>query len=237
MPESSQKPVAKQPAAAQGSAAKPGASVPPKWAPAAGKPVVTKPGAPTAPKASPRLQEAQEWAKQKNREFRGIIRLVGRDIQGEFTVAQALPRIRGIGHNLSASLVQEIVKEGIDPATPVGALNEQEIAKVEDVMKNPAKHGIPIFMLNRIRDPETGTDRHLLATDLTFAVRQDVQREKESMSYRGWRHSIGQKTRGQHTRSTGRSGMTVGVLKKAVKAQKAAAATGAQEKSAPKEKK
>jgi small subunit ribosomal protein S13 len=180
------------------------------------------------------VQEAQAWAKQHGREFRGIIRLVGRDLPGELTVTRALPRIKGIGHNLSASLVQMLVKQGVSQDAPVGALNESEVARVEDVIKNPGKHGVPSFLLNRAKDPDTGLDRHLLAADLTFAVRQDVDREKENLSYRGWRHSIGQKTRGQHTRSTGRSGMTVGVLKKAVKAQKAAAATGAQEKSAPK---
>jgi hypothetical protein len=45
----------------------------------------------------------------------------------------------------------------------------------------------------------------------------------------GWRHSIGQKVRGQHNRTTGRSGMTVGVMKKALKAAKSAAATTAQD--------
>lgn len=220
------KPAAKP--AAQPSAAK-GA------APAAPKPV-SKPGM-APPKANPRLGEAQVWAKNKGREFRGIIRLVGRDLQGELALLEALPRIRGIGANLSASLVRALVSKGVDPVTPVGALNEQEIATVEDVIRNPNKHGIPAFLLNRQKDPDTGLDRHLLAADLTFAVRGDVEREKMIVSYRGWRHGIGQKTRGQHTRSTGRSGMTVGVLKKAVKAQKAAAATGAQEKSAPAAKK
>ena len=48
---------------------------------------------------------------------------------------------------------------------------------------------------------------------------------------------MGQRVRGQHSRTTGRTGMSVGVLKKAIKAQKAAAATSAQEKGAPKEEK
>ena len=71
---------------------------------------------------------------------------------------------------------------------------------------------------------ESGNDKHLLANDLTFAIRQDVQTGVNTKSWSGWRHQMGQRVRGQKTRTTGRTGMSVGVLKKALKEQKAGAA-------------
>jgi len=69
----------------------------------------------------------------------------------------------------------------------------------------------------------------LLANDLTFALRQDFQSEVNTKSWRGWRHQLGQRVRGQKTRTTGRTGMSVGVLKKALKEQKAGEAAASPE--------
>ena len=71
---------------------------------------------------------------------------------------------------------------------------------------------------------------HYISSDLVYVVRQDIDHEKDAYTWRGYRHTYGQKVRGQRTRTTGRTGMTVGVLRKAVLAkagEAAAAATGA----------
>jgi small subunit ribosomal protein S13 len=62
-----------------------------------------------------------------------------------------------------------------------------------------------------------------------FATRQDVQFEKDTRTWRGWRHTMGQRVRGQHSRTTGRTGSSVGGLKKALKPQKAAGADKAKD--------
>jgi len=166
----------------------------------------------------------------EGKDFRGIVRIVGRDTPGHMQIRHALRRIRGIGNNLSASIVRIIDKElTIKPDFEVGNLTDEQIAKIEEVLKSLHTKNIPKFLLNRPNEKSTGLPSHLLSTDLQFAVKQDINQEKDIRSWRGWRHSIGQKVRGQRTRSTGRTGMTVGVLKKALKAQKAAAATGAQD--------
>ena len=89
------------------------------------------------------------------------------------------------------------------------------------MIKNPAKYGIPNYMLNRNKDMETGNNLHLVSNDLIFATRQDVSRDVALRLWRGFRHQYGQKVRGQRTRSTGRTGETIGVMKKS--AQPAAA--------------
>ncbi|MFA4946689.1 MAG: 30S ribosomal protein S13 [Candidatus Micrarchaeia archaeon] len=202
---------------------------------------MAKPGAQKAAGKGPQAQViSQELKKQENANFNGIVRVAGQDLKGHLTLDRAFRRIKGVGHNL-ASNIAIVAREqfGLNADELVGNLTDEQLTKLEDLLKDPAKHGIKSFMLNRQRELETNRQAHLVGTDLDFARRQDIEREKRERTWRGWRHSIGQKVRGQHTRTTGRSGMSVGVLKKAAKAQKGAAAEKAQDsgKSAAKEKK
>ncbi|MEK6954283.1 MAG: 30S ribosomal protein S13 [Candidatus Micrarchaeota archaeon] len=185
-----------------------------------------KPGAPAAYKVD------------ENPNFRGIVRVVGKDLDGHFNIYKALLRVKGIGATLARTLEKVIIREmKITKSTRVGDLTEEQIEKIDEIAKNPSAHGIKSFLLNRQKDRETGKNLHLLMNDLIFAQRQDIQIEKDTKTYKGWRMTLGQRVRGQHSRTTGRSGFTVGVMKKAIKDQKAAAATSAQDKSKPSEKK
>jgi len=187
------------------------------------KPVEAKPKK-EEKKAFKPVQKVSKLTGKESKDFKGIVRLAGKDLDGHLNVRKALNKIRGIGHNLSASLsIAATSKLGIDTAMPVGELSEEKLEALEAFIKN-AEGSVMPFMLNRQNDPETGSDRHLISTDLVFAMNQDIQRQKDTRSYIGWRHSLGQKVRGQHNRTTGRSGMTVGVLKKALKQQATAAA-------------
>ncbi len=165
-------------------------------------------------------------------DFRGVVRVVGKDMDGHLRIQEALRKIRGIGHSLSLPLSKAISRElSISPATLIGDVPEDQLEKIEELVKNPTAHGIPTFMINRQKDYDAGTNRHLLGTDLVFQTKQDIDREKETRSWVGWRHSLGQKVRGQHTRTTGRTGMSVGVMRKTIAAaQKAAAGESKDEK-------
>jgi len=82
---------------------------------------------------------------------------------------------------------------------------------------------VPHWMVNRPSDWETGEDVHLFSSDVELRLRDDINRMKMIRCYRGIRHEQGQKVRGQRTRSNGRTGLTVGVIKKtAIAAAKAA---------------
>ncbi len=54
---------------------------------------------------------------------------------------------------------------------------------------------------------------HLLTSDIDFTLRNDIERERVTSSWRGYRHLYGLKVRGQRTRCTGRKGGAVGVAK------------------------
>ena len=72
-------------------------------------------------------------------------------------------------------------------------------------------------MLNRRKDPQTGRDLHLLASDLTLAQREDIDIMKETRSWKGERHARGLKVRGQRTKTTARKGRSVGVSRARVR--------------------
>jgi small subunit ribosomal protein S13 len=150
-------------------------------------------------------------------EIRGIVRMAGRDLKGQWTVPRSLKTIRGIGINLGQLISDVALKQlKITPKAMIGELDEGQMKKLEEILAHPDKFGVPKFMLNRQREFITNETHHLISTDLGYAVKQDVDHEKESYTWRGYRHAYGQKVRGQHTRSTGRSGMTVGVIRKAI---------------------
>ena len=85
---------------------------------------------------------------------------------------------------------------------------------MEEVARDPLGHGIPAWLLNRRKDPVTGKDLQLYGSDLVYAIREDIQREMRIKSWRGVRHSLGLKVRGQRTRTTGRTGTAVGVSRR-----------------------
>ncbi len=179
------------------------------------------------PKAEPPSQPRQhkkEARPQHEKTATSIIRMGGKDINGELGLERALMQIKGVGSNLAHSVSFAVEKEfHIQKNTKLGSLSEEQIESIESVIKDPAKYGIPKYMINRRNNPDSGVDSHLIGSDLTFAVRQDVNRDVGIRTWRGYRHQHGQKVRGQHTKSTGRTGATVGVMKKAAKQQLAAA--------------
>ena len=143
-------------------------------------------------------------------EYRHIVRILGNDIPGEKKVLVGLTQIRGIGYNFASSILEKI---DINPDSSMGYMDEDEAARIEEMIKNPVAAGFPVWFLNRRKDIETGQDMHLLTSDIEFTVRKDVERERQVNSWRGYRHLYGLKVRGQRTRTTGRKGSTVGVAK------------------------
>src|SRR5437879_8591022 len=131
-----------------------------------------------------------------SREFRLSLRVLGADVDGTKKVPFGLRRIRGVGPNFG----QAVVKVAhISPAARIGSLSETEIARLEEVIKDPAKHGIPSRLFNRRKDIESGRDMHLIGPDLALRNKADIDLLKDSNSWKGIRHSIRSKVRRQRT--------------------------------------
>jgi len=143
--------------------------------------------------------------------FRYIVRVAGVDIDGNLKVAYGLAKIKGVGVTLAYALCRKL---GIDPEARIGNLSEAEVKKIEEALANPKVLGLPDWMFNRRKDYESGKDLHLVGSDLIIAVKRDIELLKKIRCWRGIRHQLGLKVRGQRTRTTGRLGVTVGVKRK-----------------------
>jgi small subunit ribosomal protein S13 len=145
-----------------------------------------------------------------SQEFRHIVRIAGKDIAGAKKTIIGISQVKGIGYSFAKSIL-DILK--INPNSNVGFLTESQVEEIEKAMRNPASVNIPPWFLNRRKDMDSGSNLHLITSDIDFNVRNDVEREKGMNSWRGFRHTYGLKVRGQRTRTTGRKGGAVGVRK------------------------
>lgn len=124
-----------------------------------------------------------------------IVRIMQTDIPGNKRVLAGLTYIKGVSWSISNAMCKLLQ---LDPMKKVGDLNENEIKGITQFLENPR---LPLFLMNRRKDIETGEDYHLIANNLDMTKEFDIRRLKKIRSYRGLRHATGQPTRGQRTRS------------------------------------
>ena len=132
-------------------------------------------------------------------------------VDGNGKVEYSLTQIRGIGRRFAQAIV---TVAGIDPNLRLGALPEKDISKIEEIIMDPINNGIPNWMANRKKDLRTGNDLHIIGNTLELTVKRDIDRMKRIKSYKGVRHNSNLKVRGQRTKSTGRHGLVIGVIRK-----------------------
>ena len=178
--------------------------------------------APEKPKE--RAQERKEKAKEKaperpaekggekapDKDIRYFVRIRNTDLDGTRSVQIALTKIPGIGR-ITARAISRLAQ--VDPLGTMGKLDDPGVDRLRQVVDAYGPQ-VPPWMLNRPADPYTGEGRHLLSTDVLIGKEDDVNRMRKIRCYRGIRHETGQKVRGQRTKSTGRTGTTVGVKRK-----------------------
>lgn len=153
-----------------------------------------------------------------------LIRILSKDIPGDKTVYIGLQRIKGVSWAFANAICKKL---NLNKNKKIEELSEDEIKKIQDFIKNPQ---LPIFMINRRKDYDSGENKHLHGADLDLQVEFDIKRLKKIKAYKGIRHSTGQPVRGQrtksHFRTNSRKTGAVGVTKKkeAPKAKAAAPA-------------
>ena len=95
-----------------------------------------------------------------------------------------------------------------------GDITSEELERIVTIIQNPTQYKIPTWFLNRQRDIVDGKDSQVLANGMESKLREDLERLKKIRAHRGLRHYWGLRVRGQHSKTTGRRGRTVGVSKK-----------------------
>jgi small subunit ribosomal protein S18e len=128
------------------------------------------------------------------------------------------------------------------PVNRGGELSNDEINRLVTIIQFPQQYKIPEWFLNRQKDIKDGKSTQIFANAMDAKLRDDLERLKKircvlcfmflchllvtlcpqshtslsnySRAHRGLRHYWGLRVRGQHTKTTGRKGRTVGVSKK-----------------------
>ena len=159
--------------------------------------------------AGPSTQKTEK--PKETEEIRQIVRLRNTDLDGRKQIGVEITRIQGVGHNIAKSILK-LIK--IDPHKKLGLFQPAELERVEKAIMDPGAVGVPVWMLNRQADIDTGKDIHLNTADLEFARKADIDRMGSIKSYKGMRHARGLKVRGQRTKSTGRGNTTLGVVRR-----------------------
>lgn len=150
----------------------------------------------------------EEQSKQDKEDERKIMRIMSTDVPGNKNLYAGLAKIKGVSWGFSNALCKSLK---LDKKRKFSSLKDDEIKKISEFIKNPK---LPAWLVNRRRDRDSGNDMHLSGSDLDLRKEFDIKRLKKIRSYRGLRHSLGQPTRGQRTRSHFRKNKSVGVIKK-----------------------
>ena len=150
---------------------------------------------------------------EENKNFRHLVRIANTDLPGEKPIGFALRKIKGVNFQL-ANAICSITN--IDKGKKTGELSDDEINRLDETVKNPLEKGAPVWMANRRKDIEDGSDRHIITNDLMFIKDNDIKLMRKIKSYKGMRHSVGAPVRGQRTKSNFRrsKGKVMGVKRK-----------------------
>jgi small subunit ribosomal protein S13 len=170
----------------------------------------TKAQAQAKAKATGKGKEKVKESEAEKADFRHIVRILDTDLDGNRTVLHALCGIKGIGWRVARVLV---ASTRVDPNQRMGNLSDEDIEQLKSAITGVEKR-LPQWMLNRRKDILTGEDKHIMGADQVLQLREDVNLLRKIRSYRGIRHERGLKARGQRTRSTGRRGLVVGVIRR-----------------------
>lgn len=146
-------------------------------------------------------------------EFKHLVRIANTDLDGNKPLYHSLKKIKGVNF-MFANAILSTAK--LDKKRKVGYLSDAEIKLLDDIIKNPLKHKVPIWLYNRKKDVETGKDIHLVGGDLDFYKENDIKMMKKIKCYKGIRHIYGLPVRGQRTKSNFRrnKGKVTGVKRR-----------------------
>lgn len=165
--------------------------------------------------------------------FQHILRIMGTNIDGKRKVTIAMTAIKGCGRRYANIVLK---KADVDLTKRAGECTDEEVnvnwynthwpiakfaipihfqvEKIVTIILNPRQYKIPNWFLNRQKDIIDGKYTQLTSSNLDSKLREDLERLKKIRAHRGMRHYWGLRVRGQHTKTTGRRGRTVGVSKK-----------------------
>ena len=109
-----------------------------------------------------------------------MARIAGVDLPNDKRLEIALTYIYGIGSTSASAILEET---GLNPDTRVKDLNEDDVAKIRDVIEN----------------------KYTVEGDLKREIAGNIKRLTDIGCYRGRRHRLGLPVRGQRTKTNART--------------------------------
>ena len=151
----------------------------------------------------------EQKTEQNDKDFKHFIRVANADLDGNKSIERALTKVKGVSFQFAHAICSALK---IDSKQKTGYLPDAIIKRIDELIKDPLKFNIPAWLLNRRKDYESGTDKHILTGDLDFIKDNDIKRLKKIKAYRGTRHAKGLPSRGQKTKSNFRRNKGKGSL-------------------------
>ncbi|MEL9914806.1 MAG: 30S ribosomal protein S13 [Thermoplasmatales archaeon] len=148
---------------------------------------------------------------EKNENLKYIVRLANTNLDGTKPAVYSLSAIRGLGYRTAEIMLK---KMNIPPTIKLGEIGDEKLDEIKEILERKYSEIYPSWAVNHRKDIQTGLDLLKVGPDWEIAVMDDINRMKRIRSYKGIRHEKGKKVRGQRTRSNGRKGLAVGVIKR-----------------------
>ena len=101
-------------------------------------------------------------------DFSYMLRMADTDIDGLRPLRTALTAVRGVGDRTAANICRIT---GFDPSMKAGHLDAAQQDTLREAIENYAQN-VPLWMLNRQRDLESGDELHLSGQDLKLTPRR-----------------------------------------------------------------
>uniref|UniRef100_A0A8C2N0P6 Small ribosomal subunit protein uS13 n=1 Tax=Cricetulus griseus TaxID=10029 RepID=A0A8C2N0P6_CRIGR len=133
--------------------------------------------------------------------FQHILRVLDTNIHARRKIAIAITVTKGAGQRQAHVVLR---KADINLTKRAGEPTEDEVERDK----------IPDWFLNRQKDMKDGKYSQVLTNGLDNKLHEDLERWKKVRAHRELFHFWGLRVRGQHTKTTGRRGRTVGTSKK-----------------------
>ena len=73
-------------------------------------------------------------------DFKHLVRISRKDVDGNKTIQHALTEIKGIGLSLSRSICLTL---GLNTDDQIGYISEEDVSKIEALLENPQEYNIP----------------------------------------------------------------------------------------------
>ncbi|MEM3481030.1 MAG: 30S ribosomal protein S13, partial [Candidatus Korarchaeum sp.] len=109
-------------------------------------------------------------------ELKRVVRLLNTTLDGTKPVLVSLTNVKGISYTLATAILR---KAGVNPTKRLGELTEEEYSRIEDVVNDPEKYGIPWWLMNRQKDYRSNESTILIGDDVNWYVTQDINLMKK----------------------------------------------------------